>query len=164
MDRQIESIIERLKLQPHPEGGWYAQTYRSAGSTPPMGTGKRVRPWSTSIYFLLTGENFSAFHRLKSDELWYHHAGDALAVEMIDAEGRYERLEIGSVMEGYAPQAIVPGGCWFASHPLEGSQWALVGCGVAPGFDFDDFELAEADVLAAEYPQHEDVIRRYTRA
>ena len=107
--------------------------------------------------------NFSAFHRLKSDEAWYHHAGDALEVVMIHPDGRLEKPCVGNVLDGYEPQAAVPAGCWFGSRVREGGRWSLVGCAVAPGFRFDDFELADREALTADYPQHADIIAGLTR-
>lgn len=159
--------IDKLKLEPHPEGGFYRQTYRAdlilaKDALPPQFAGPR--PASTAIYFLLDGENFSAFHRLRSDELWHFYAGSTLVVHVIDTEGEYSEIKLGSDLEAAeALQAVVKAGCWFASRVQDGKSFALVGCTVAPGFDFEDFELAKRAELAKAYPQHRKIIVQLTR-
>lgn len=161
--------MHKLSLQPHPEGGCYRQTYRADLLLPkeslPRGFGG-ARPASTAIYFLLRSNEFSAFHRLPSDELWHFYAGATLLVHVIEAEGRYLQIRLGCDPEaGEQWQAVVKAGCWFASE-LEDQRsysYALVGCTVAPGFDFEDFELARRTVLASRYPQHQELIERLTR-
>jgi len=163
---QISRWIEELGLQPHPEGGWYKEVYRSSEQIGAAGLPERfggARSFSTSIYFLLAGDNFSAFHRIKSDELWHFYAGDGLTIHTIAANGEYEAIKLGNRPEaGESFQAVVPAGRWFASE-AKGGSYGLVGCTVAPGFDFADFELAERDRLTAEFPQHRDLIERLTR-
>ena len=144
--------IDRLHLEPHPEGGFYRQTYRASLTLPnsalPGYTGDRAA--STAIYFLLAGDQFSAFHRLRSDELWHFYAGSSLVVHVIEPGGNYRQLLLGS---NYAAdeqfQAVVPAGCWFGSSLRQPDTFALVGCTVAPAFDFADFEMAKRDELAA---------------
>lgn len=163
----VEEIIERLELQPHPEGGYYRETYRSEGSIPAdvLNSGfPAPRNFCTSIYYLLTRGNFSAFHRLKQDELWFYHGGDSLIVHEIRPDGMYIRHEVGNPLSiGRAPQTMVPAGSWFASEISPGGEWALVGCVVSPGFDFDDFELADSGELLGAFSQHKEVIERLTR-
>ncbi|HSZ61955.1 MAG TPA: cupin domain-containing protein [Terriglobales bacterium] len=157
--------IRTLGLQPHPEGGYYRQTYRAdlvLEELPPQFSGPR--PVSTAIYFLLDGKNFSAFHRLQSDELWHFHLGASLTIHVIDPDGQYSEIQLGSDPEaGEVLQAVVGAGCWFASHIRDEKSFALVGCTVAPGFDFDDFELAKRVQLIELYPQHRDLITKLTR-
>jgi hypothetical protein len=158
--------IERLKLEPHPEGGWYRQTYRAPLMLPrsalPGYGGDRAA--STAIYFLLTGDQFSAFHRLRSDEVWHFYAGSALIVHVIEPGGTYSMLLLGSdASSGEQFQAVVPAGCWFGSSLRHPDSYALVGCTVAPGFDFADFEMAERNELAVRFPQHRKIIERLTR-
>jgi predicted cupin superfamily sugar epimerase len=122
------------------------------------------RSASTAIYFLLAGDQFSAFHRIRSDELWHFYSGSGLIVHVITPAGEYQQLLLGSGQDEQF-QAVVPAGCWFGSslrHPASGS-YALAGCTVAPGFDFDDFEMAKREELIAQYPQHRGVIERLTR-
>ena len=158
--------IDRLRLEPHPEGGWYRQTYRAPLILPqaalPGYTGDRAA--STAIYFLLAGDQFSAFHRLRSDEVWHFYAGSGLVVHVIEPGGRYSELLLGSdPTSGEDFQAVVPAGCWFGSSLRQPNTWALVGCTVAPGFDFADFEMARREELTAQYPQHRSIIERLTR-
>ena len=161
-----EYWIEKLKLEPHPEGGFFRQTYKSdlliAREALPGFPGARAA--STAIYFLLEGKNFSAFHRLRSDELWHFYAGSPLAVHMIEPAGSYSSILLGSDPEaGQTFQAVVRAGCWFASHVADWKLWALVGCTVAPGFEFADFEMAKRGQLSAQYPEHREMIQRLTR-
>ncbi len=160
-------LIRKLALQPHPEGGYFRQTYRAettiSRSALPAGFGGD-RAASTAIYFLLEGKNFSAFHRLQSDEVWHFYAGSPVLVHVIDRAGMYSRILLGGNPEsGQVFQAFVRAGCWFASHVEDWESWALVGCTVAPGFDFDDFEMATRESLFREYPQHREIIERLTR-
>ena len=162
-----EYWIDKLGLQPHPEGGYFRQTYRSGvmigREALPAGFGGS-RPVSTAIYFLLEGENFSAFHRLRSDELWHFYAGATLEVHVIDEDGGYSEILLGRDAEaGEVFQAVVKAGCWFGSRVRDGRSWALVGCTVSPGFDFEDFEMGKRDELVRLYPQHREVIGRLTR-
>jgi len=159
--------IEKLGLEPHPEGGYYRQTYRSeltiAREALPAGFGGS-RAASTAIYFLLEGKNFSAFHRLQSDEVWHFYAGEALVVHVLDPSGECSRILLGRDPEaGQVLQAVVRAGSWFASHVADWKSWALVGCTVAPGFDFEDFEMGRREELAAKYKQHRELIERLTR-
>lgn len=161
-----EYWIKKLKLEPHPEGGYFRQTYKSdlliAREALPGFSGARAA--STAIYFLLEGENFSAFHRLRSDELWHFYAGSPLAVHVIEPAGSYSSILLGSNPEaGQTFQAVVRAGCWFASHVADWKSWALVGCTVAPGFEFADFEMAKREELSAQYPQHGEMIWGLTR-
>ncbi|HEV3307440.1 MAG TPA: cupin domain-containing protein [Candidatus Sulfotelmatobacter sp.] len=159
--------IEKLRLEPHPEGGYYRQTYKvdlilAKESLPAEFSGARAA--STAIYFLLEGKNFSAFHRLRSDEVWHFYVGATLVVHVIDEEGRYAEILLGSNPDaGEVLQAVVTAGSWFASRVRDGKRFALVGCTVAPGFDFEDFEMGKREELVREYPQYRGVIERLTR-
>jgi len=158
--------IEKLRLEPHPEGGYFRQTYKSdltiANEALPGFSGARAA--STAIYFLLEGENFSAFHRLRSDEMWHFYAGSPLVVHVIDLAGDYSSLVLGSNPDAKQVfQSVVKAGCWFASEVQDHKSWALVGCTVAPGFEFEDFELAERQELTRQFPQHRELINKLTR-
>lgn len=164
-----QAHIERLDLQPHPEGGYYRRSYTAnemlaAGALPERFGG--ARPVSTAIHFLLPAGEVSALHRMQSDELWHFYAGDPLRVHMLYPDGRHESFVLGPALdEGMVYQAAVPHGVWFGAE-LAGSPdkgFALVGNTVAPGFDFSDFELAERDELVARYPEHRALIRRLTQ-
>ena len=167
MDKTARYWIERLQLEAHPEGGYFRQTYRSdvviAREALPLGfTGGRAA--STAIYFLLEGKNCSAFHRLRSDEVWHFYVGAPLVVDVIAPSGTHSSILLGNDLEeGQVPQAVVPAGCWFASHVADWKSFAVVGCTVAPGFDFEDFEMGKRAELVATYPQHRDVIEKLTR-
>ncbi len=158
-----QQLIQRYNLQPHPEGGWYKEVYRSkeiieAKALPARYGGDRT--FCTAIYFLLEEGEMSAFHRIKSDECWHFYQGDPMQVYIIDKDGALTIIELGSEVEkGQLFQFVVPANTWFASKPSPGSTYCFVGCTVAPGFEFSDFDLADADVLSRQYPQHESVIR-----
>ena len=157
----------KLGLIPHPEGGFHRQTYRSdvliaKEALPPEFSGER--PVCTAIYFLLEGENFSAFHRLRSDEMWHFYLGGAVSVHVIESDGSHSEILLGNDPEaGEVFQTVVKAGRWFASCVRDPATFALVGCTVAPGFDFADFEMAERETLVRLYPQHRSLIERFTR-
>jgi len=159
--------IEKYNLLPHPEGGYYAETYRadeliSRDSLPERFTGDRS--FSTGIYFLLEAKDISAFHRIKSDEMWHFYAGNALDIFVIYPEtGNLEIIKLGSDPEkGETFQAVVPAGSWFGSRPGKDSPYALVGCTVSPGFDFADFEMADRALLVNKFSQHTAIIGQLT--
>jgi hypothetical protein len=168
MTKSAKYWIDKLGLIPHPEGGYYRETYRAGLSIarealPSQFTGPRLV--STTIYFLLDGENFSAFHRLRSDEMWHFYSGSPIAVYVIEEDGTQSERSIGDNPEkGESFQAVVKAGCWFASRVKETNSFALAGCTVAPGFDFDDFELGKRSDLIERYPQHRKLIERFTRS
>ena len=155
-------LIRQFKLLPHPEGGWYKETYKSNETIPANALPQRFsgeRAFSTAIYFLLEQGNFSAFHRIKSDECWHFYAGGPLEVYLLTAAGELTIISLGNAIEkGQLFQFVVPANCWFASRPARETNYSFVGCTVAPGFDFADFELAYAETLIAEYPQYRSVI------
>jgi predicted cupin superfamily sugar epimerase len=167
MTKTAQYWIDKLNLIAHPEGGYYSETYRSQLSIakealPPEFTGPRLV--STAIYFLLERENFSAFHRLRSDELWHFHKGGSITVHVIDPGGAYSEIQLGDNPEcGEVFQAVVKAGCWFASRVQNPKTFALAGCTVAPGFDFADFELGKRSDLVKLYPQHRKLIEQLTR-
>jgi predicted cupin superfamily sugar epimerase len=155
-------LIQKYNLEPHPEGGWYKQTYKSNEEIPADALPERFgasRAFSTAIYFLLEKGNFSAFHRIKSDECWHFYAGDTLLIYIIEQTGELKIISLGSNYEkGQSFQYVVPADCWFASCPASGSEYCFVGCTVSPGFEFEDFELADATELSVMYPQHKSII------
>jgi predicted cupin superfamily sugar epimerase len=167
MTKDANYWIEKLGLEAHPEGGYFRQTYKAdlmlvKDSLPPEFAGARAA--STAIYFLLRGKEFSAFHRLRSDEVWHFYVGSTLVVHVIDEAGRYSEILLGNDPDaGEVLQAVVKAGCWFASRVKDGKSFALVGCTVAPGFEFEDFEMGKREKLVREYPQHRGVIQRLTR-
>jgi uncharacterized protein len=158
--------ILHLQLLPHPEGGFYKETYRSAGNfnfqDDTIFDGSRS--FSTAIYYLLEQGDFSAFHRIRSDECWHFYAGECLHIHILHTNGEYELVKLGSLVNREEVfQYVVPGGAWFASEPAPSSSYCLTGCTVAPGFDFADFEMAQCDVLLRDFPDHEDLVRRLCR-
>lgn len=154
--------IKFLDLEPHPEGGYFKETYRSVENV--INRNGQQRSASTGIYFLITSENFSAFHKIESDEMWHHYEGDALFVYVIHSDGNLEIIRIGKNAEkGEKLQAVVPAGSWFASRVNTPNSYALVGCTVSPGFDFQDFVLAKREELINEFSQHKNIITELTR-
>jgi hypothetical protein len=162
-----QQLIALYSLQPHPEGGWYKETYQSmeqidAAALPERFGGSRA--FSTAIYFLLEQGNFSAFHRIKSDECWHFYAGDPLVVYVLQQDGTLDEILLGNdITNGQLFQYVVPANCWFASRPATDSKFCFVGCTVSPGFDFADFELADAAVLSTLYPKHKFCIEKLCR-
>jgi uncharacterized protein len=162
-----QDLIKKYQLLPHPEGGWYKETYRSTeyidkAALPQRFGGSRV--YSTAIYFLVEQGNFSAFHKIQSDECWHFYAGQPLEIFVIDVSGKLQIITLGSDVDaGQVFQYVVPAGCWFASRPAAGSSFCFVGCTVAPGFDFADFELAGKAALTAAYPAHAPIIQQLCR-
>ena len=158
--------IENLNLLPHPEGGYYKETYRSELSVQLENVDPNLegeRSLCTGIYFLLEKENFSAFHRIKSDELWHFYGGDPITIHMIDNRGNYFSQDVGSELEnGEVLQYLVPANTWFASEVKKERDYALVGCTVSFGFDFKDFEMADKSLLN-EFPAHKQVLSRLIR-
>jgi len=159
--------IEGLQLRRHPEGGWFRENYRSEEVLAAAGLPRRFggdRAFSTAIYFLLEGEDFSALHRIKQDEVWHFYDGSPLTLHVIDPEGRYSTIEVGrDLWAGEVPQAVVKAGCLFGATVNDTRSYALVGCTVAPGFDFADFEMPGLEELCRLYPRQRQVIERLTR-
>ncbi|WP_025742965.1 cupin domain-containing protein [Aquimarina pacifica] len=167
MSAEIQKIVNTLGMKPHPEGGFYKETYRSTGVIPKEALLTKfsgARNYSTAIYFLLTSDNFSAFHKIKQDEIWHYYQGSSLNVHVIDENGTYTKYRVGVDLDkGELPQLVVSAGCWFASSVASNDGYSLVGCTVAPGFDFDDFQLAKRKNLITQFPEYEDVITKFTR-
>ncbi|WP_341226508.1 cupin domain-containing protein [uncultured Arcticibacterium sp.] len=157
--------IEKLDLISHPEGGFYKETYRSPGSSSFLMNGEeKTRNHSTSIYFLMEKGDFSAFHKIQSDELWHFYAGDTLEIYHIDPKGNMITTLLGPNPEkGETLQTVIPANLWFASRPKNTAKYALVGCTVSPGFDFQDFEMAKRADLSIEFPEHRKIIEELTR-
>ncbi len=166
MNRQIEEIIQKLDLKPHPEGGYFKETYRSPGeielgNLPDKYSGNRN--YSTCIYFLLISGNFSAFHKINQDEIWHFYDGSPVELHTISQHGEHQAYIIGRDFDqGQTPQLAVPGNHYFASKVTEPNNFSLVGCTVAPGFDFDDFVLARRGDLLQKFPQHQQLVIDFT--
>jgi predicted cupin superfamily sugar epimerase len=155
-------MVRLLGLQPHPEGGFFRETFRA---TARVGTGddRSERAASTAIYFLLPASTFSALHRVRSDEAWHHYDGDAVDLHTIDASGEHAVARLGRNWgAGERPQIVVRAGVWQAAVPA-GRGWSLCGCTVAPGFDFADLEIPSRGELVARFPRHRELIEKLTR-
>ena len=159
-----EYWINKLEMMPHPEGGYFKEVYRSQESHKADGLPNRFggdRSHGTSIYFLLVGDQVSKFHRIKSDEIWHFYEGSAVTIYRITPAGKLLTTIVGRDFEnGEELQAVIPFGEWFGAEVNDKGSFALVGCTVAPGFHFEDFELANCDDLEKEFPAEYDVIQK----
>lgn len=161
MSTEVQYWMNQLNLLPHPEGGFYREIYRSVDvlNFPDFHGDRNV---STAIYYLLTEGSFSAFHRIRSDECWHFYAGDPLSIHIFHPDGLFETKVIGNhVNNNLQPFAFVPKNAWFAAK--SNGVYSLVGCTVAPGFCFEDFEMAKADNLILQYPHYQKIIKEFTR-
>jgi hypothetical protein len=162
MNNQSASYwIKHLNLQPHPEGGYYSEVFRSEQQLLRLGAHEQKQA-CTSIYYLLEGDDYSGFHRLASDEIWYFHKGVPLHIHVIDQQGVHIALELSDTISGSLSIAI-RAGLWFASEIPSGNGFTLVSCAVAPGFDFSEFEMAEKQKLTALFPQHSNLLNKFCR-
>ncbi len=150
---RVEHLIRDYALQPHPEGGFFKETYRAPMKLP--GTERSV---CTAIYYLLPEGQRSNLHRIDADELWHFYRGDPLLIVELQkgAPPKVTRLS------AEHPQHLVPAGTWFGSLPATGSAYCFVGCTVSPGFEFAHFELASRATLTAEFPEARDLVTRLT--
>ena len=156
--QRIQELVTKFNLQAHPEGGFYSETYRSDQLT-----ASQNRNLVTCIYFLLTSENVSNFHRIKSDEMWFFHEGSSLTVHTLDPQNGHLQHAVGNeIQKGQTPQLVVPKNTIFGSSVTDENSYSFVSCVVAPGFDFNDFELFSRKVLLEEYPESESIIRQLT--
>jgi hypothetical protein len=164
MSSRARQLIDSLDLIPHPERGFYAETYRAAASVTAVSHGGNRRA-STAIYFLIAADQpVTSLHRLKSDEVFHPYEGGPLEIVRLFADGRSDVARLGlDLAAGERPQVVVPAGTWFGTALTAGASHCLVGCTVAPGFEFADFELAEGPELEARYPAAADRIRRMRR-
>jgi predicted cupin superfamily sugar epimerase len=167
-----DELIHRLDLKPHPEGGFFSETYRAvqrvirdsddSDSDSDNNSSAQKRSASTAIYYLLCDGAHSAWHRIKSDEVWHFYAGEPLNVHVLDETGALVTHKLGNTLTHTDAvfQAVVPAGLWFAAECADPASFALVGCTVAPGFEFSEFELADVGALKARHPQHAALIER----
>lgn len=162
-----EYWVEKLQLNTHPEGGFFAENYRAEGKIPKNVLDNNFAgdcSYSTAIYFLLTGDTFLAFHKIASDELWHFYDGDPLSIFFFDENNELQERVLGLDLDkNQLPQIVIPAGVWFASRCQNPVGFTLSGCTVAPGFDFVDFELATYENLSKQYPQHKQLIKELTR-
>lgn len=161
MNKEAQRLANELALQPHPEGGWYRETFRSDEEISPEGLPylKGSRNLTTLIYFLLTGDSFSAFHTINSDEIWYFHQGSNLHIHQLGKEG-YNLTKLGENNFHH----VVPRGCSFAAQCSDPQGYSLVSCSVTPGFSFEDFRMDNKDVLIADFPDQKKIIQKLTRS
>lgn len=162
LDPDVQQLVDLLQLAPHPEGGFFRETWRSPLAIGGLPHGA-PRSASTAIYFLLPSGSFSALHRVASDEVWHHYDGDPVELHIL--EGRVHQTVIlgRDLVRGERPQHVVQAGAWQAAVPV-GTRWSLCGCTVAPGFDFDDFELPSREEMLRLLPDHAAAVMRLTRA
>jgi hypothetical protein len=165
-----EDVKKFLGLGPHPrEGGWYVRTYeaeeRMAAGAFEDARYAGARRTGTAIYYLLEPESFSEMHRLQSDEVFHFYAGDAVEMLQLTADGGGERVVIGNDLErGQRPQVVVGRGVWQGSRLMAGGRWALLGCTVSPGFEFEDYEAGERAALCGRWPEFAEEITALTRS
>lgn len=154
------TYIESLALKPHPEGGWYRETYHSDAQFFDSGS-QAARYYYTSIYFLLDDRHPSHFHKLNHDELWFYHDGAPITIHCIAPDGNYYHVSLGpDVLADERLQFDVPQNTIFAAEITTPNAFGLVSCVVAPGFDFQDFVLSDRTTLLAEYPGLAETIDR----
>ncbi|MBI1185037.1 hypothetical protein GC194_12245 [bacterium] len=159
-----QELISSLNLQKHPEGGFYKEIYRSADvlASLPQRFNGATRNFCTGIYYLLADNDKSHFHRIKSDEIWHFYAGATVEIHIIDPHGNYYAELLGAdIANGAAFQVVIPAGYWFAAHVLQATSYALCGCTVSPGFEFDDFEMANKEELLRLCPPQAALIDEF---
>lgn len=158
-------LMTKLDLVPHPEGGLYRETYRCAESVPQCGLPERfhgVRSFSTAILFLLRAGERSHLHRIQQDELWHFYLGGPLRLVMISPEGKSQEVILGqNILAGQTLQYAVPAGYWFGACPCDGTNFSLVGCTVAPGFSFEDFEMGTRSELTRLFPHATEILQEF---
>jgi len=166
MNKDAEEIVELLGMTRHPEGGYFKEVYRSEEMIPGSALPERysgARCSGTSIYFLLCGDQKSHLHRIKSDETWHYYKGSSLRLYVITPEGEMKIHLLGSNFKNKElPQITIEHGSWFGAEVCDEDSYTLVGCTVAPGFDYNDFELARRENLLIDYPQHKEIINLLT--
>ena len=166
MKKNADYWIKVLKLQTHPEGGYYKEIYRSSEVIPKTGLPARYskeRCFFTSIYYLLRSCDKSSLHHLKSEEIWHFFAGSSLTIFIISPDGELQRFKLGKNIEKKEIlQVAVPANHWFGALVNRKASYTLIGCTVAPGFDFEDFELADGANLVRKYPAHKEIIKILT--
>lgn len=161
-----KELIKHFDLTAHPEGGYFKETYRSKGEILSKDLGKDFegnRNYCTSIYFLLTSDKFSAFHKISQDEIWHFYTGTTLKLHLISPEGNYSFILIGNdFVNGEIPQFTVPAHYYFGAEVIKKDSFSFVGCTVSPGFDFRDFVLPSCAALVKEFPELKEIIASLT--
>lgn len=168
MSADAAAWIDALGLAPHPEGGFFRETWRAGEAVQRAGLPARFgapRALGTAIVYLLREGDHSRLHRLHADEVWHLYDGGPLHLHVLDGAAGYRRLVLGrDVTRGESPQCVVPHGAWFGAEPAAGARFVLAGCTVTPGFEYEDFELGERDALLAAFPAHRALVERLTAA
>jgi predicted cupin superfamily sugar epimerase len=161
-----EDLINRLNLIPHPEGGYYRETYRCPESLPRTALAAgydSARAAGTAIYYLLTESTCSRLHRLKSDEIYHFYLGDPVTMLHLYPDGTTREIVLGpNIVMGELPQVVIPRATWQGSFVLPRGRFALLGATVSPGFDFADYETGERESLLRQYPTQKELILRLT--
>lgn len=167
MKQSARKLISELGLLAHPEGGYFKEVYRSNEKLKKEILPKRYsgnRCFATSIYFLLAGEDKSHFHKIKSDEIWHFYYGSTIIIHELTRKGKYQKTLIGSnILKGEKPQYVIEKGNWFAAEVKNKNSFSLIGCTVAPGFDFEDFELAKPQQLIKKFPKQKLLIKKFCK-
>jgi predicted cupin superfamily sugar epimerase len=163
----VQEIIEKLEMSPHlVEGGYFVETYRSLEAIPRQALPERYsskRAFGTAIYYLLTPETVSALHKLESDEIFHFYLGDPVSMLQLHPDGSTNVITLGQdILAGQQLQVVAPHGSWQGTLLQEGGEFALLGCTMAPGFDWSEYEAGDRVELLKEYPEHEDLIVRLT--
>lgn len=163
---KADDLIKQLQLEPHPEGGYFREIYRANEKISKSALPKRFagdRAFSTSIYFLLKSGQVSKFHRIQADEVWHFYAGSSLTIHIISEKGAYSTQKMGSDLDASQQfQNVVEAGNWFGASVDNTDSYALVGCTVAPGFDFADFEFGDREKLIGLCPEQKERIIELT--
>ncbi len=154
-----QDIIEKLGLKPHPEGGHYKRTHTSDEM---VQTERGKRHAMTSIYYILLPGEISKIHKIQSDERWYYHKGSALRFYIFNEQGIVEELLLGPIDKNGEYSICIPANTWFAAKPDIEDSYSLASCAVCPGFDFNDFELANKNTMLQQFPQHKNIIENLT--
>ena len=167
-ESEADQIIKNLKLQPHPEGGFYALTFQSSDTVQSTDKGKyndETRYAGSATYYLLKENDFSAWHSLKSDEMWHYYKGSPVKIHVIDCQGNHTTHLLGDALKNKMAnfQVVVTAGNWFAAELEDKEHYCLIGCTVTPGFNFKDFSLADRQFLLEKFPQHSPLINKFIR-
>jgi predicted cupin superfamily sugar epimerase len=164
MNNRVAELIRSFSLQPHPEGGFYARQFESQIKMQHPAKANAIRPLYTSIYFLMTSTHHSSWHRLSTDEMWHFYEGDPVHIHLLHSSGAYQVKKLCAHGTDICFQWVVPAGVWFAVSSEGSLGYSFTGCSLAPGFDFDDFELADASDLQSQFPAHQKIIDQFKRS
>lgn len=165
--KNYNEIVKLFGMLPHPEGGYYREVYRSAEIIKKDLLPERYkedRAFSTSIYYMLAGEQVSHFHKLKSDEIWHFYLGSHLIIHILDLNSGYKKIKVGNnLTNGEIPQLVIQKEKYFAAEVSDKNSFGLIGCTVSPGFDFNDFEFGQEAILLNSFPDHIELIKRFCK-